>query len=201
LRTFFLLHDRIKNFFSRYKTLIISVLILFALAFLTGCFYIAKLDIVSNEYITDLVLKKFLQNNISQIEFCFLKMLFWLVTFAICFMFSFLSFGWIFVVFAFVYKSFSLGISFLIIIRLCGVIKGIVVALFGYVISQLLLILIFCLLFLILNKQNKQFCHFGNCCLRKFELKIILKVFIFQVLLVFLESFLLFILKGVFIFI
>ena len=194
--------SNIKNFLHRYKSLICLVLIVFGVTFLTGCFYVAKrTDSISISFIKDFAIKRFLQNNISQIEFCFIKILFWLALFALAFVLSFFKIGCLFVILVFAYRSFCFGVTFVSIIHLFGFIKGFLVAIIGYFVIQFILIVSFCVLFLIISKYNKQFCSYGNCALRKSEIKIILKFFCIQVLLIILECFLLFMLKGLFIFI
>ena len=186
---------------SRYKGLVFFVSILFCTMFLTGCFYVAKqTGNLTQDCIKDFVLRKFLENNISQVEFCFLKIFFWLALFAISFVLSFLKMGSFFVVLVFSYQSFCLGTTFVYIIHRCGVIKGLLIALFGYFVTKLFLIAIFCILFLIICKHNTQFCSFGNCFIRKNEMIIILKVFCIKIVLIILQSILLFALRGLFIF-
>lgn len=182
--------------------MILFICSLILLGFVTGVFTTLKLG---HDFCLDLIqniaLKKFLLKDIGFFGFLFISLLFSLLFIILGYFLSFFKLGRIASILFFIYLAYLVGIDFIVLVKCLGSIRGILFAIFGYLVWRFLIIFLFYLFIFKAGYYNKQLSCYGRCSIDEVAKKLILTFLIITAILVFLQSIMLLILIKFFVFI
>lgn len=167
--------DNVKRFFLLNKTLLIWICVVILLGITTGIFCALKSNVeLSLCNLQDFTLRNLFLCHYSYFAYIFIKTIILVLLLGCIFLISFLGFGSFLLFGLMLYLSYLLGIDIVVIVSIFGLLKGILLAILGLFVWQIIIyfaIFIFGYKMICFNRQLKLY---GNCLLHGYEFKVFL---------------------------